>query len=182
MSDAIAGSVSRLSVKPKVPGEVGLPKHAVTSLRLTPGGAEGDFNTYRTTDLNGDPDQAVLVVTEELLSLLKAEGWPVEPGDLGENLTLRGVGESALSSGTGLSIGQVHISITKPCDPCVNLYALPYVGERRGAAFLKATVGRRGWYGRVISGGTIETGAGVIVMPAPRPAGRPEQPAGGIER
>lgn len=178
----MAGSVSRLSVKPRVPGEVGLPKHAVTLLHLTAAGAEGDYNDFRTTDLNGDPDQAVLVVTEELLVRLAAEGWPIQPGDLGENLTLHGVAESALAPGAGLTIGSVQITITKPCDPCINLYALSYVGKARGPAFLKATAGRRGWYGKVISGGAIETGAGVIVTPALQSGGRPEQPAGGIKR
>lgn len=162
----MAGSISRLSIKPKVPGEVGLPKHAVQTLRLTPAGAEGDYNHYRTVDLGGDPDQALLIVTEDLLAQLGAEGWPVQPGDLGENLTLRGVAESSLEPGSCLMVGAVRISITKPCDPCTNLYALPYVGKERGPAFLKATVGRRGWYARVTSGGTIQTGAEVGVTPA----------------
>lgn len=163
----MAASISRLGVKPRVPGEVGLPKGAVPTLRLTPAGADGDYNHYRATELSGDPDQAVLVVTEELLSQLVTEGWPVGPGDLGENLTLRGVAESALSPGVGIRIGSVTIAITKPCDPCNNLYALPYVGELRGPAFLRATVGRRGWYGKVITGGEIRTGAALTVTPAP---------------
>lgn len=170
----MAGSISRLSIKPKVPGEVGLPKHAIQTLRLTTAGAEGDYNHYRTVDLGGDPDQALLIVTEELLAQLEAEGWPVQPGDLGENLTLRGVAEASLEPGTCLMVGAVRISITKPCDPCNNLYALPYVGKERGPAFLKATVGRRGWYASVTSEGTIQTGAGVTVTPAasqPRPQG-----------
>lgn len=170
----MAGTISRLSIKPKVPGEVGLPKQAVQTLRLTPAGAEGDYNHYRTVDLHGDPDQALLIVTEELLARLGAEGWPVQPGDLGENLTLRGVAESALTPGTCLTIGSVLISITKPCDPCNNLYALPYIGAERGPAFLKATVGRRGWYARVTSEGTIRTGAGVTVTPATSHSRQPD--------
>lgn len=172
----MAGSISRLSIKPKAPGEVGLPKHAVPALRLTATGAEGDYNHYRTVDLGGDPDQALLIVTEELLAQLGAEGWPVQPGDLGENLTLRGVAESALTPGTCLTIGPVLICITKPCDPCNNLYALPYVGKERGPAFLKATVGRRGWFARVTTGGTIQTGAGVSVTPV---AAQARQQSGG---
>lgn len=159
-------SISRLGTKPKVAGEVGLPKRAVAALRFTAAGAEGDYNHYRTTELGGDPDQAVLVVTEDLLAQLTSEGWPVQPGDLGENLTLRGVAESALSAGVVLEAGAVRVLLTKPCEPCTNLYALPYVGQRDGPAFLKATVGRRGWYGRVVAPGEIQTGAAVTVLRA----------------
>jgi MOSC domain-containing protein YiiM len=158
--------VSRLAIKPKVAGEPGLPKPAVPSLRLSAAGAEGDYNHYRATELHGDSDQAVLLVTEDLLARLQAEGWPVNPGDLGENLTLRGVPESALAVGVRLTIGPVSVEVTRPCDPCTNLYALPYVGQDRGPAFLKATVGRRGWYGRVVAEGEIRPGTAVIVVQA----------------
>ncbi len=94
--------VSRLSIKPKVMGEGGPPKPEVRTLRLTAAGAEGDYNHYRTTELHGDPDQAVLVVTENLLAQLAREGRPVQPGDLGENRILRGVPESAPSAGVTL--------------------------------------------------------------------------------
>lgn len=165
----MAASVSRLAIKPRVAGEVGLPKPEVPTLRLTHQGAEGDYNHYRATELHGDPDQAVLVVTEDLLSMLAREGWPVQPGDLGENLTLRGVSESALSAGVTLQIGAVSVMLTKPCDPCANLYVLPYVGKEKGAAFLRATVGKRGWYGKVMTPGPIRTGAPVTVRSGPQP-------------
>ena len=82
------GSIVRLSIKPHVAGEVGLPKQAVLSLRVTLDGAEGDYNRYRTEKLGGDRDQALLVVTQDLLAALAAAGWPVHPGDLGENVTV----------------------------------------------------------------------------------------------
>jgi len=171
----MTGTVARVAVKPKMPGEVGLPKAAVPVLHVTAAGAAGDYNHYRATELGGDADQAVLVVTEDLLTQLAGEGWPVAPGDLGENLTLAGVAESALRPGIVLAIGPVSITITKACDPCDNLYALPYVGKQRGPAFLKATVGRRGWYGRVNTPGAILPGAAVHLAPA-----HPEAPATGL--
>ncbi|HEV8124315.1 MAG TPA: MOSC domain-containing protein [Gemmatimonadales bacterium] len=159
------GSVSRLGIKPLVPGEVGLPKHAVPLLKVGVNGAEGDYNHYRATELHGDADQALLLVTEDLLAQLNAAGWPVQPGDLGENLTLRGVPEVNLQPGVRLAIGAIGIEVTRPCGPCKNLYALPYVGRERGPAFLKATVGRRGWYARVLNEGELRTGAGVEIRP-----------------
>ena len=159
----MTGSIARLSIKPRVPGEVGLPKHAVPVLRIGVSGAEGDYNHYRATKQNGDPDQALLLVTEDLLVQLNAAGWPVQPGDLGENLTLRGVPEVSLQPGVRLGIGGITVEVTKPCDPCNNLYHLSYVGKEKGPAFLKATVGRRGWYARVLTVGEIRTGASVQI-------------------
>jgi MOSC domain-containing protein YiiM len=161
--DIVTGSIARLSIKPRVPGEVGLPKGAVASLEVGESGAAGDYNHYRSTSLKGDPEQALLLVTEDLLAQLNRDGWPVKPGDLGENLTLRDIPEAELRPGVRLGIGGIEIEVTKACDPCDNLYHLPYVGREKGPAFLKATVGRRGWYARVLAPGVIQVGATVHI-------------------
>jgi MOSC domain-containing protein YiiM len=157
------GSIGRLSVKPQVKGEYGLPKHAVPQLRITSEGAEGDYNHFRTTKLNGDPNQAVLVLTEEVLVALRSEGWPVQAGDLGENLTLAGVPEASLKPGSRLRIGQCELEVSLACDPCTETYSLPYVGTEKGPAFVRTLMGRRGWYARVVAPGTIATGDKVSV-------------------
>ena len=146
----------RLSVKPETPGEFGLPKRAVPQLLVTAVGADGDFNRYRTEQLAGDRDQALLLMTQDLLDTLRKEGWPVAPGDLGENLTLGGIPESSLAPGVRMRLGAVEIEITKPCDPCTETYSLPYIGPERGPAFVRALVGRRGWYARVLAGGRLD--------------------------
>ena len=174
------GSVLRVSVKRKVPGEFGLPKGAVPVLRVTSSGAEGDYNNYRTLELHGDPDQALLLVTQDLLHQLGQEGWPVEPGDLGENVTLADVAELDLHAGVRLRVGAVRLEVTRPCDPCTELYTLPYVGPERGPAFLKATAGRRGWYAKVLVAGEINPSAAVVVQghkPATEPALAPAERA-----
>jgi MOSC domain-containing protein YiiM len=158
-----AGSVRRLSVKPQTEGERGLPKRAVPELRITAAGAEGDYNHYRTTKVKGDPDLAILVLTEEVIEALRREGWPVEPGDLGENLTLAGVPEASLKPGARLTIGEVVLEVSQPCDPCSETYVLPYVGRDKGPEFVRTLVGRRGWFTRVLSPGTIVAGAPVVV-------------------
>ncbi|HEV8195693.1 MAG TPA: MOSC domain-containing protein [Gemmatimonadales bacterium] len=160
------GSVQRLSVKPKTPGQRGLPKRAVPRLRVTPAGAEGDYNHYRTTKVAGNPDLAILVLTREVIDALRSEGWPVEPGDLGENLTLDGVRESSLKPGSRIRIGEVLLEVSEPCDPCTEVYVLPYVGQDKGPAFVRALVGRRGWFTRVLTEGEVLPGAPVEVIPA----------------
>jgi len=147
--------VLRLSVKPETPGEFGLRKRSVTQLRITAAGAEGDYNRYRAETLGGDGDQALLLMTQDLLDTLGGEGWPVAPGDLGENLTLGGIRESSLSPGVRMRLGGAEIEITKACVPCTETYSLPYIGQERGPAFVRALVGRRGWYARVLTGGLL---------------------------
>jgi MOSC domain-containing protein YiiM len=160
----MAGRVLQLSIKPKTPGEHGLPKRAVLELRVTSQGADGDYNHYRATTLDGDPDQAILIVTKELLARLGAEGWPIRPGDLGENLTLDDVPEAALGPGARVELADVVLEVTKPCDPCIELHSLPYVGPTRGPEFVRTLVGRRGWYARVLSPGIVRPGCPVTVV------------------
>ncbi len=150
--------VAHLAVKPETPGEPGLPKRQVSRLRVTLAGAAGDFNRYRTRELAGDPDSAILLLTREVMDGLRRDGWPVAPGDLGENLLLDGVAEERLGPGTRLRAGEVELEVSRACDPCTELYALPYVGPGRGPAFLRALAGRRGWYARVLREGEILPG------------------------
>lgn len=145
----------RLSVKPFTPGEFGLPKQAVERLDISFQGAAGDFNNYRTRSLKGDPDQAIMLLTDDVIQQLRAEGWPVAPGDFGENLTLGDLAEDELGVGTQLTVGEVVLEISKPCDPCTELGILPYVGKERTPQFIKTTRGRRGWYARVLHQGSI---------------------------
>ena len=132
-------------------------------LFVSPAGAAGDFNRYRTETLDGDRDQALLLMTQDLLDTLRSEGWPVERGDLGENLTLGGVPESSLAPGVRLRLGEVELQISKACDPCSETYSLPYIGKERGPAFVRALVGRRGWYARVLKEGRLDLGTPVVV-------------------
>jgi MOSC domain-containing protein YiiM len=167
----MTAKILRLSIKPQSPGEFGLPKRAVPTLTITEQGAEGDYNHYRATSLGGDADQAILVLTQEVLDQLRSEGWPVEAGDLGENLTLGGIAEASLAPGTRLELGEVQLEITKPCEPCTELHSLAYVGKPRGAEFVKTMLDRRGWYARVLTGGKLTLQTPVRVLTS-RPVSR----------
>jgi MOSC domain-containing protein YiiM len=149
------GRVVQLNLKPKEGRARGLPKRAVSQLTITAEGVEGDFNRWRTEKANGDPDQAVLLLSQEILAGLQAEGWPVQPGDLGENVTVAGLSPDALRDGAILRLGDAVLEVSKACDPCTILYTLPYVGRERGPEFLRIMHGRRGWYARVLQGGTV---------------------------
>lgn len=152
------GTVFQLNVKPQVPGEVGLPKHPVDSVRLTAKGFDGDYNRYRQEKKNGTPDMAVLLMPLETLREIEKDGWPVKPGDIGENITTLGLAYSDFPVGSRFQIGQAQIQISEPCTPCKTLGHLPYVGAEKAPVFIKAMLGRRGWYARVIKEGVIRKG------------------------
>jgi MOSC domain-containing protein YiiM len=160
----VRGRIVQLHLKPREGRARGLPKRAVSQLTITPQGVEGDFNRWRTEKARGDPDQAVLLLGEEILADLRAEGWPVQPGELGENLTVAGIAPGALQPGTRVGVGELLLEVSKACDPCIILYSLPYVGLERGPEFLRTVRGRRGWFARVLQGGTIRPGMPVEVM------------------
>jgi MOSC domain-containing protein YiiM len=163
----MVGRVASLSVKPETRGETGLPKQPVSSLQLTSAGAIGDFNRYRTVHLDGDPDSAVLLLTEDILQALRAEGWPVAAGHLGENVLLAEIPAAALDSGKQVRLGAALLEVTRACDPCTELYGLPYVGKDRGPEFVRTMHGRRGWYARVVNEGTVVLGAPAqVISPA----------------
>ena len=44
-------------------------------LTITAAGVEGDFNRWRTEKAAGDPDQAVLLLGDDILARLRMEGW-----------------------------------------------------------------------------------------------------------
>jgi MOSC domain-containing protein YiiM len=160
----VKGRVVQLHLKPREGRARGIPKRPVSELTITPAGVEGDFNRWRTEKANGDPDQAVLLLSQEILADLRREGWPVQPGELGENLTLADLPLDALRPGARVRADGVEMEVTKPCDPCRILFTLPYVGVKRGPEFLRVMLGRRGWYARVLQGGTIRAGASVEVI------------------
>ena len=118
----------------------------------------GDFNVYRHEEIGDDPDSAILIMPVEMIEELNSEGWPVKPGDLGENLTTSGIPYSSFSVGKTFTAGKVRLQISRACDPCDNLFLLPYVQKLRGPAFLKTMLGRRGWYARVVEEGWVKTG------------------------
>jgi MOSC domain-containing protein YiiM len=151
----MTGRVLQINVKPKTTGEHGLGKRPVESVRVGFDGLDGDYNTYRQERLDGDPDSAVMIMTREMIDELNSEGWPIEYGDIGENILAEGIPYDNFSPGCRFRIGGIIVQIARTCDPCRNLYSLPYVGTEKGPRFLRTLLGRRGWYARVIQEGIV---------------------------
>ncbi len=155
--------VIRVSVKPKIEGERGLPKQKVEMLKVRFMGAEGDYNHYRFTGKGNTPDRAILIYPVEMMRKLADEGWPISPGDLGENITTEGIEYDDFEIGKRYRIGSAVLEITEPCNPCKNLSVLEYVGDRVNE-FIDTMRGRRGWYARVVEEGEIQNEDAIIVL------------------
>ena len=150
------GIIFQINVKPQTKNGHGLKKQCVDSVQVNYRGLVGDYNHYREEELNGSPDQAVLVLPLETIQELNLEGWPVLPGDLGENFTTEGVLYHDFTIGNKYRIGGAIIEILAPCPPCTYLYSLPYVGNAKGPQFLKACLNRRGWFAKVVTAGRVK--------------------------
>ena len=116
-----------------------------------------------------DPTQPNLrqvhLIHAELHDELNAAGFNVKPGDMGENITTRGLDLLALLTGTRLIIGAAVIEITGLRNPCVQL-------DRFRPGLMQATLDRdtagnlirkAGVMGIVLAGGDVQAGDPVRV-------------------
>ncbi|HCF25369.1 MULTISPECIES: MOSC domain-containing protein [unclassified Novosphingobium] len=108
-------------------------KQPVQSLTLLAGlGVEGDAHAGRTVQHRYDkwknPDapnlRQVHLMHAELFDELAEKGFSVGPGQLGENVTTRGIDLLGLSRGTRLRLGdEALIEITGLRSPCIQINA-----------------------------------------------------------
>jgi MOSC domain-containing protein YiiM len=144
------GSVFSVNVSPG-----GVPKRPAASAWIGIYGIEGDGQRNR--QLHGGPDRAVSVYSLNLIEALRAEGHPVEPGSLAENLTLAGIDWSLMVPGAMVEVGPVLLELTSYVHPCKNV----------SASFINGDVARvsqkvhPGWsrlYARVLEEGLVSPG------------------------
>src|SRR6058998_1010670 len=85
----------------------------------------------------GRPLRQVSILNAETVDELAQRGMPVEPGVLGENITVEGVQVMQLHDGARLRIGQAELEITGNRPACREMLEIH-------ADALKAMVGRAG--------------------------------------
>jgi MOSC domain-containing protein YiiM len=140
----------------------GVPKLPVPSCEVRPSGIAGD--RQRDRRYHGGPQRAVSLYSLELLEALRAEGHPVAPGALGENLTLAGVDWSRMMPGAVIEAASVLLELTSYASPCANLR--PYFSDGRFARVSEKQ--HPGWsrvYARVLRPGTVKIGDPVAIQP-----------------
>ena len=149
MSDV--GRIVQLSVS-----NGGVPKRALPMARITPLGLEGD--AHRDGEHHGGPERAVCLFAMEAIRELQAEGHPLVPGALGENVTLEGLDWSAVQPGTRLQLGdEVVLEVTRYTTPCFNIRPA-FRGGDYSLVSQKRHPGRSRVYARVIATGMLHGG------------------------
>ena len=121
-----------------------------------------------------DPTQPNLrqvhLLQAELLDELQANGYPVAPGQLGENITTRGLAVLALSAGTQLKIGQGTVlrvtGLRNPCAQIENFHS-GLLAAVLGRADDGALVRKAGVMCVVELGGTVQAGDAITVLLQP---------------
>ena len=86
-----------------------------------------------------DPNQPNLrqvhLIHNELFEELGAQGYAVGPGQLGENVTTRGLDVLGLPVGTRLQLGGARVQVTGLRNPCTQL-------DRFAPGLMQAVLGR----------------------------------------
>jgi MOSC domain-containing protein YiiM len=151
------GRIAQISVSPS-----GVPKDPVDAARVTVLGVEGDG--HRNMKIHGGPERAVCLFALERILALAAEGHPIAPGTIGENVTVEGLEWSTVEPGTRLQLGaNVLLEVTRYTDPCANITRSFKTGD-------SARVSQKrhpGWsrvYARVLREGSIRRGDPVHLL------------------
>jgi MOSC domain-containing protein YiiM len=157
------------------------------SIRLVAGlGVEGDAHLGKTVQhlsrVARDPSQPNLrqvhLIHAELFDEVRAAGFIVAPGELGENVTTCGLPLLDLPAGTRLQLGETAlVEVTGLRNPCVQI-------DRFQPGLLAAVLGRdadgcpiykAGIMGIVLADGEVRPGDRVCVTLPPEPHRRLER-------
>lgn len=162
------------------------PKHTFSkqnedAIKLIKGvGVEGDAHAGETVKhrylVRKDPTRPnirqVHLIQIELLEELNAKGFSVNPGELGENITTRGVDLLGLPTGTKIKIGtQVIIELTTLRNPCVQIdqFQEGLLGEVLYKDEAGEWVRRAGVMGIILEGGMVKPNDEMAIDLPPKP-------------
>jgi MOSC domain-containing protein YiiM len=162
-------------------------KQAAQSLALIAGlGVEGDAHAGVTvrhrSRVARDPSQPNLrqlhLLHAEIFDELAPQGFALKPGDIGENVTTRGIDLLGLAAGTRLCLGTgAVVEVTGLRNPCAQLdhFQPGLMAAMLGRDAAGGLLRKSGVMGIVLQGGVLRVGDPIIILP---PAGphRPLQP------
>jgi MOSC domain-containing protein YiiM len=149
-------------------------------IRLLAGlGVEGDAHLGETVKhrsrVRRDPSQPNLrqvhLIHAELLGELRQAGFDLMPGQLGENVTTRGLDLLGLPTGTRLQLGEALVEVTGLRNPCAQMDDLQ-------PGLMAATLGRdeqgnlvrkAGVMAIVLTGGEVSPGDPIRIILPPEP-------------
>jgi len=139
----------------------GVPKLPRDASEVRFSGVTGD--RQRDLRYHGGPTRAVSLYSLELIHALQAEGHPLVPGAIGENLTLAGIAWDRMVPGARAEVGEVLLELASYAAPCSNLLACFRDGEFKRVS-QKVHPGWSRLYARVLREGAIKVGDPVRVQ------------------
>lgn len=151
------GRVLQVNVSPG-----GVPKLPVRRAWVGRFGVEGDRQRHDT--VHGGPHRAVALLGIEAIERVQADGHPIEPGSVGENLTTVGIELASLPIGTRLAIGDaLLLEISSPANPC-NLIGGSFRGGKSGRISVLTHPADTRMYARTLVEGEVRPGDSIRVL------------------
>lgn len=142
--------------------EGGVPKLATYEAIATELGLVGDV--HRFPDIHGGPERALCLFSLERILELQAEGHPIFPGSVGENVTVSGLDWGKILPGVRLALGdEVQVEITSYTSPCDTILA-SFTGGKFQRISQKVYPGWSRLYVRVLQGGRLSVGQTVELL------------------
>lgn len=162
----MTGTIEQINISPG-----GIPKRPIPEAILTREGIRGD--SWAHPRIHGGPDKAVLLICAEVIEELQREGYPIFPGALGENFTVRGLDHRQLRIGQRFRAGEAVIQLTKVRQPCATLdvyspsiKAAIYDEAVRAFDMRSPRWARSGMYAFVLQPGTVRPKDIIALMDA----------------
>ena len=140
----------------------GVPKLAVRDGLVTSQGLAGDEHNF--PDIHGGPERALCLFSLDRILELQAEGHPIFPGSVGENVTISGLDWKTIVPGMRLALGDEVVveitSYTSPCNSIPDSFAngdYPRISQKLHPGYSRV-------YARVLSEGRLKIGQAVRVL------------------
>lgn len=140
----------------------GVPKLPVERAWVGELGLDGDRHRHDT--VHGGPHRAVALLGIEAIERVQADGHPIEPGSVGENLTTTGIELASLTPGTRLAIGdRLVLEISAPANPC-DVIAGSFRNGKSGRISILTHPSDSRMYARTLVEGEVRPGDQIRVL------------------
>jgi MOSC domain-containing protein YiiM len=139
----------------------GVPKQPVGESGVSWRGVVGD--KHHDMKNHGHSWQALCIWSVDVLSALQLEGHPINSGNAGENLTVRGLDWKRMRTGVRFQIADVVCELTAPAVPCNNNAPWFLDGNYKRMSHT-LNPGWSRWYASVLRPGTVRPGDDVRVV------------------
>ena len=140
----------------------GVPKVPLPSAEVSALGLIGD--KQGSPEIHGGSERALCLYSLERIQALQAEGHPIYPGSVGENLTIAGLEWNRVVPGTRLQLGaEVLVEITRYTSPCNSIEHF-FLDGKYGRISQTSHPGWSRVYAQVLNPGKIQPGDLALIL------------------